>query len=191
MRNYILLGTLAFFLAASTPAIGSEPGGARAAVPEDLADAWERFQRALQEWGGRLRDRFGARDSREDRPLITQMLNNKERLGLSADQVRRLERLRDGFQRQSIRNEADLRIVEIDIAALLDNDPVDMAKLEAKIREGEKLRADLRLARIRAIEQAKAQLNAEQKKKLQELIADPRAQRPQRDTLNPPAKERE
>jgi Spy/CpxP family protein refolding chaperone len=186
-----LLGTLAFFLVASTPAIASEPGGSRAAVPEDLADAWEHFQRALQEWAGRLRDRFSARDSREDRPLITQMLNNKDRLGLSADQVRRLEQLRDGFQRQSIRHEADLRIVEIDIAALLDNDPVDMAKLEAKIREGEKLRTDLRLARIRAIEQAKAQLNAEQKRKLQELIAEPRAQRPQRGTLNPPAKDRE
>jgi len=191
MRHNILLGSLACFLLAGTPAIGTEPGITRAAVPEDLTDAWERFQRALQEWGGRLRDRFAARDSREDRPLITQMLNNKDRLGLSADQVRKLEQLRDNFQRQSTRNDANLRIVEIDIAELLDNDPVEMAKVEAKIREGEKLRADLRLARIRAVEQAKAQLNAEQKKTLQELIAEPRAQRPQRGSLNPPAKERE
>jgi len=97
------------------------------------------------------------------------MLNNKEALGLSSDQVRRLEQLRDNFQRLTIRNEADLRILELDINAALDNDPVDMAKLEAKMREEEKLRTDLRVSRIRAIEQGKALLNAEQKKRLTEL----------------------
>jgi Spy/CpxP family protein refolding chaperone len=51
------------------------------------------------------------------------------------------------------------------------------------------LRADLRLARIRAIEQAKSQLNAEQKKKLQELVAEPRTGRSPRGGLNPPTKE--
>jgi len=191
MRKHLLLGSLVVFLLVNGPANGAGLSPPKAAVPDDLADAWERLQRALQDWGGRMRDRLGARDSREDRPLITQMLNNKDRLGLSADQVRKLEQLRDNFQRQSTRNDANLRIVEIDIADLLDNDPVEMAKVEAKIREGEKLRANLRLARIRAVEQAKAQLNAEQKKTLQELIAEPRAQRPQRGSLNPPAKERE
>ena len=90
-------------------------------------------------------------------------------LGLSADQVRRLEQLRDNFQRQSIRTDADSRIIELDIAASLDNDPMDLSKVEQKIREVEKLRADLRIARIRIVEQAKALLNAEQKKKLEEL----------------------
>jgi Spy/CpxP family protein refolding chaperone len=110
---------------------------------------------------------------------------------LSADQVRRLEQLRDGFQRQSIRNDADLRIVELDIAALLENDPVDLVKLEAKMREGEKLRTDLRLARIRAIEQARGLLNAEQKKKLQELNPQALAPRAPRLGQNPSATERE
>jgi Spy/CpxP family protein refolding chaperone len=84
--------------------------------------------------------------------------------------VRRLEQLRDNFQRLTIRSEADLRILELDIAALLDSEPVDMAKLEAKMREEEKLRTDLRIARIRAIEQGKGLLNAEQKNKLTELM---------------------
>jgi Spy/CpxP family protein refolding chaperone len=103
--------------------------------------------------------------------------------------VRKLEQLRDNFQRQSIRTEADSRIVELDIAALLDNEPVDLGKLEPKIRESEKLKADLRIARIRVIEQAKALLNAEQKKKLQELEPPVRPARPPRSGQNPPAKE--
>lgn len=189
MRKYLRLGSVACLLMITTPALGAEPGGLQAAVPDDLADAWERMQRALTEWGGRMRERFGGRETREDRPLITLMLNNKERLGLSAEQVKKLEQLRDNFQKQSIRNDADLRVIEIDIVALLDHEPVEMAKVDGKVREAEKLRADLRIARIRAIEQAKGVLNAEQKKKLQEITAESRPPRPAREGLNPPAKE--
>ena len=189
MRKQLLLGSLVFFLLVSGPVNGAEFGSPKAAVPDDLTDAWERVQRALQEWGGKLRERFGGRESREDRPLITLMLNNKDRLGLSADQVKKLEQLRDNFQKQSIRHDADLRIVELDLAALLDHDSVEMGKVEGKVREAEKLRADLRIARIRAIEQAKGMLNAEQKKKLQELAFESRPPRPAREGLNPPAKE--
>ncbi len=189
MRKLFCLGSLACCLLFAAPAMSAEPERLRPPVPEELADAWERFQRALHEWGGRLWERMGSpRGSREERPVISQILNNREALGLSADQVRKLEQLRDGFQRQSIRNEADLRIVEIDSAALLENDPVDLAKLEAKMREGEKLRTDLRMARIRAIEQARGLLNAEQKKKLQEFNPQPL---PPRFGQNPSATERE
>ncbi len=181
---------LAGFLLAAMPALGAEPERPRPSVPDELADAWERFQRALQDWGGRLAERFGRAGSREDRPLISQLLTNREALGLSAEQVRKLEQLRDGFQRQSIRNDADLRIIELDIAALLENEPADLAKVEAKMREGEKLRTDLRVARVRAIEQARALLSAEQKKKLHELTAQPLQPRTPRFGQNPSAAER-
>lgn len=189
MRKQLLVGSLVFFLLAGGPVNGAEFAPPQTAVPDDLSDAWERMQRALTEWGGRMRERFGGRESREERPLITLMLNSKERLGLSADQVKKLEQVRDNFQKQSIRHDADLRIVELDLAALLDHDPVELSKVEAKAREAEKLRADLRIARIRAIEQAKGVLNAEQKKKLQEITSESRPPRPTREGLNPPAKE--
>ena len=173
MRKLFCLGLLACCLLIAVPVMSADVEAPRPSVPEELQEAWERFQRALHEWGGRLWERVGPRGSREERPVISQILNNREALGLSTDQVRKLEQLRDGFQRLSIRNDADLRIIELDIAALLENDPVDLAKLEAKMREGEKLRTDLRIARVRTIEQAKGQLNAEQKKKLQELDPQP------------------
>lgn len=189
MRKQLLLGSLVLFLASGGPLSGAEFAPPKAAVPDELADAWERVHRALTEWGGWMRGRFGGRESREDRPLITLMLNNKERLGLSTDQVKKLEQLRDNYQKQAIRYDADLRIVELDLAALLDHDPVDMGKVEAKVREAEKLRADLRIARIRAIEQAKAGLTAEQKKKLAEITPESRPPRSPREGMNPPAKE--
>jgi Spy/CpxP family protein refolding chaperone len=189
MRRLIVQGSLAGFLIIAAPVYSAEPNPSRPPIPEELVDAWERFQRALQEWGGRLWDRVGTRGAREDRPVISQMLSNKEYLQLTAEQVRKLEQLRDNFQRQSIRVDADLKIIEMDIVALLENDPVEVAKVEHKVREGEKLRADIRIARIRVIEQAKTLLNSEQKKKLQELNTQARAARPTRSGQNPSAKE--
>jgi hypothetical protein len=190
MQRKVYFWALAMLLFVAVPVMSAEPERSKPPVPEELSDAWERFQRALHEWGGRLWERMGPRGAREDRPVISQMLNNKEALGLASDQVRRLEQLRDNFQRLTIRNEADLRIMELDIAALLDSEPVDMAKLETKMREEEKLRTDLRIARIRAIEQGKALLNADQKKKLTELMGQSLTPRSPAASQNPSATER-
>jgi len=190
MQRKVFFCCLALLLIVAIPALSAEPERSKPPVPEELSDAWERFQRALHDWGGRLWERVGPRGAREDRPVISQMLNHKEALGLSADQVRRLEQQRDNFQRLTIRNEADSRILELDIATLLDSEPVAMAKLEAKIREEEKLRSDLRIARIRAIEQGKALLNAEQKKKLTELLNQSLTLRYPPTSQNPSATER-
>jgi Spy/CpxP family protein refolding chaperone len=190
MGKFLISLTLACAVLISASTIGAEVEKPKSAVPEELTDAWERFQRALQGWGGRLRERFGTKDSREDRPMITLMLNQRDYLGLSPEQVKKLEQLRDTFQRQSIRNDADVRIVELDIAALLDSPTVDVAKVETKIHEAEKLRAELRIARIRVIEQAKAVLTADQRKKFLET-AESRSGRPARSGQNPSATEKE
>jgi Spy/CpxP family protein refolding chaperone len=102
------------------------------------------------------------------------MLRHRGELELSQEQIRTLERLRNDFQREAIRREADLRIAETDLTNLLDAEAVELGQVEAKVREIERLRADLRLARIRTIEEGKAQLSSEQRKKLQALLAEPR-----------------
>jgi len=190
MGKLLVVLSLACAVAWPASATGGEAEKPKSTVPEELTEGWERFQKVLQDWGGRLRERFGARESREDRPTITLILSYKDYLGLSAEQVKKLEQLRDQFQRQSIRNDADARIIELDIAALLDSPSVDVAKVEGKIREAEKLRADLRIARVRVIEQGKAVLTPEQRKKFLETV-DSRSGRPPRSGQNPPATEKE
>jgi Spy/CpxP family protein refolding chaperone len=183
MRKVMLAGALVLTL--SAPLYGAETERSRPSISEELVDAWERLQRALQDWGGQLRERFGARDAREERPTISSILKNKDHLRLSAEQVKKLEQLRDNYQRQSIRTDAEVRILDLDIATLLDNPTVDVSKVEQKIREVEKLRADLRVARVRAVEQAKAVLTAEQRKKFYETLEP----RPPRGSQNPSSKE--
>jgi len=103
--------------------------------------------------------------------LITIMLHHRGELGLTPDQVSRLETLRDEFAREAIRREADIRIAELDLGALLAADPVDLPRVEAKVRELAQLQAELRIARLRTIEQGKAVLTPEQRSRLQAMLA--------------------
>jgi Spy/CpxP family protein refolding chaperone len=112
-----------------------------------------------------------------ERPLITFMLEHRVELGLSPEQATRLEGLRSDFARESIRRDADIRIADMDLAALLERDPLDLPKVEAKIREVSRLRADLRVERIRTIEQGRALLTPEQRAKLQALLGGPTPRR--------------
>ena len=188
MRKLINAIVLAVALGSGVCASAVEGEKSRPSIPDEVGDAWDRLQQVLQEWSDRFRERFGVgRENVENRPVISEMLNRREALGLSVDQVKKIEQLRDNFERLSIRNNAELRIVELDIAGLLDTPTIDLAKVEAKVREAEKLRADLRIARIKVIEQAKATLTPEQRKKFYDTVESrpPRAARGQ----NPSAKE--
>jgi len=110
-----------------------------------------------------------------ERPLISVMLEHRTDLALSPAQAEALEQLRGDFQREVIRRDADLRIAEMDLAASLKGETVDLARVEAKVREIERVRADLRFARIRAIEEGRAQLTPEQRERLRSLLAAPRS----------------
>ena len=102
------------------------------------------------------------------------MLRNRQQLDLSPQQVQDLEGLRDGYQRQAVRSEADIRVAEMDLQRLLKADPVDLEQVKATLQEIERLKTELRLERIRAIEQGKALLNPNQREKLQALLGESR-----------------
>jgi Spy/CpxP family protein refolding chaperone len=140
-------------------------------IYEEVAQSWDDLGRELEDLFGRWRSYF-LPAHQEDRPVISLMLQNREKLGLSSDQVKKLEQLKADFQKESIRRDADARVAEMDLKSLLEAQPADMAKVEAKVREIERGRADIRLARIRVIEKAKELLTADQRKKLQEIMGE-------------------
>jgi Spy/CpxP family protein refolding chaperone len=128
--------------------------------------------RAFRHGGGAEGPRFGHHGMHPPgRPVITMMLRHRDNLALTPEQVARLEQLRVDFARDAIRRGADLRIAELDLMLLQRADPADLAQIETKLREIERLRTDFRLARIRTVEAAKAQLTPEQKTKLRGLLA--------------------
>jgi Spy/CpxP family protein refolding chaperone len=74
-------------------------------------------------------------------------------------------------RRASIKRRADGQLAKLDLFGLMRTEPVDMGKVEAKIREIERFKADGAIARIRTNEAAKAQLTPEQREKLKTLRA--------------------
>ncbi len=110
--------------------------------------------------------RMMGRSHTAERPLISLALEHKDQLGLTSDQVKALEALRTEFQKEAIRRSADLQIAEMDLAELLGDEPVDLTKVEAKRRQVEGLRTDIRLSRIKTLEKGEAVLTLEQRKKL-------------------------
>ncbi len=173
MRTNAVFGALLALLTLTMPAGASELFEARPVAHEEVTRTLDDLLAQLHSLGARWREHFLPADQRGERPLITLMLRHRDELGLSPEQVQKLERLRADFQREAVRREADLRIAEMDLATLLDADTADLSQVEAKVREIERLRADLRLARIRTIEQGKAQLTAEQRVRLRALLAEP------------------
>ena len=101
-----------------------------------------------------------------ERPLITRALEQREQLGLSADQVKALEAARAEFAEDAKRRRADIEAAEQELGALLGQPTVDLVQAEAKVRQIASLQADLRLARVKTLEKGKAILTAEQRAKL-------------------------
>ena len=101
--------------------------------------------------------------------FIRMVLMNRQVLGLTTQQVDSLRNLGMDSWRAAIRRRADLQLAQLDLMTLRWSDPVDMGKIETKVREIEKFKGDGRIAAIRTAETAKAQLTAEQREKMKSV----------------------
>jgi Spy/CpxP family protein refolding chaperone len=86
--------------------------------------------------------------------------------------VHELEEIRHTHQREAIRYGADLRIGELEVQRLSHGDPVDLELVRAELERVERLKVELRLARLEAIEKGKALLSPEQRAKLSRLLGE-------------------
>ena len=176
MRVREVLGGLVLVLGLTVPAPGQSSEVAQA--PELLPVAYEEMGRAADRpemqghraFGG-WQHRAGGWQGRGGRSFIGMVLRHRQELGLTSQQVESLQKLGMEFRRAAIRRMADQQLARLDLMELRRSDPVDMGQVEAKIREIERMRADVQIAAIRTSEQAKAQLTAEQKEKVKGLWA--------------------
>jgi Spy/CpxP family protein refolding chaperone len=111
----------------------------------------------------------GGRALSHEGPLISIMLDHTRELGLRAEQERKLRDLRTNFEKESVRRTAEIRVLEIELDSLLEQDTWDLAKIEPNVKQIASLQADLRLGRIRTLEAGRAVLTAEQLEKLKQV----------------------
>jgi len=101
---------------------------------------------------------------------ITAMLQFKEKLGLTAEQVTRLDGLRSAYQQEAQKRVEILRAREAELHDLIAADQTDLGRIEAKFREVQQTAAEENLARIRTIVQAKETLTPAQREQFRALI---------------------
>jgi len=118
---------------------------------------------------GPMVGREGRRWSSHEGPLISIMLDHARELGLTPDQERKLRDLRTEFAKESVRRTADIRVAEIELASLLEQDRWDLTKIEPKVKQIAALQGDLRLARIKTLAAGREVLTAEQVEKLKQI----------------------
>jgi hypothetical protein len=131
-------------------------------------------------WHGR----FGHGHMRRGRSVVFMALRNQKELGLSAQQVSSLQQLGMDSRRATIRRRADAQLAQLGLFGLLRAEPVDMGKVEARVREIERFKADGIIARIRTNEAARAQLTTEQREKLKPLRAAVSSAAPRTETAH-------
>ena len=90
-------------------------------------------------------------------------------LALNEKQKAEVKEIRNSVMKETIRKRADMRIDSVELREILDRAPVDMKKVEEKLKQIELLRTDIRLSHIRAMEEVKAKLTPEQREKFKDL----------------------
>jgi Spy/CpxP family protein refolding chaperone len=184
MRTTGMLGGLALMLGLAMPVAAEPPNMALAAsetvqaAPEMLLAKYDGMGSGGNHPGMRAAGRPGGwqrafgHSRRHHRPsFVGMVLMNREQLGLTAQQVDSLRKLGMDSRRAAIRRQADLQTAKLDLMSLRWSEPVDMGKVEVKVREMEKLKGDGMIEAFRTADAAKAQLTAEQREKLKSLRA--------------------
>jgi Spy/CpxP family protein refolding chaperone len=173
------LGGLALALGITLPAAAELPADTQVAQATPAPAPGARPQWGQHPGGGKsMHGHHGwHRRARAHRFSLARVaLRHQKDLGLSTTQVQSLQKLTVDARRDAIKRQADLKLARVDLGTLMMPDPADpnrardMGKIEAKVRDIEKLRADGKIAQIRSIEQSRQVLTPEQREKLRTLL---------------------
>ena len=171
LTTAVLAAALSLGLAGAAQAQGGPHGPHSLPQVIEMPQILEKMMKeAHLGWPGH-RGRRGMRGPRpfSARPLVSIALRNHEELKLTDDQVKRLKDIRDTFSKKAVKERADMKARGIDLRRALDAEKLDLADVEKKIREISKMRVDLRIARLKAIQDGKAVLNDDQQKQLSKI----------------------
>ena len=91
-------------------------------------------------------------------------------LNLDEQQKTSISEIKGRMMKEAIKRKADVRIAHIELKELLAKDPMDMKAVEAKVKQSGTLKTEMHLSHIKAMEEVKAKLTPEQKKKFRETI---------------------
>lgn len=100
------------------------------------------------------------------------MMDHLMDLNLDEQQRTSINEIKSKMMKDTIRKSADMRINQIELNDLLEQDTVDMKAVEAKMKQLESMRTEMRLSHLKAMEEIKAKLTPEQRKEFREMLEE-------------------
>ena len=113
--------------------------------------------------------RYGIRMAENNLFSPRVLLRVKDKIGLTADQVTRIEKMHLAFQESAIKGHSDVKVMEVKFDAYLKNENLNRKKIEKMIRDIASLKTDMFVDRINFLLDLRSLLTPEQIKKLEEL----------------------
>jgi periplasmic protein CpxP/Spy len=151
MKKKLLIGIAAMLLAfGGQPLWADEPQGGG---PKEQGKGYG-------EHGGGMKGRHGGAGH-----FLRHLLMHQKEIGLSQDQVSKINAIQLELDKTRIRTEAEIQVSDRELHALVRDDKADLAAIEAKLRQGANLEVGLRLAAVKARREAMALLTPEQREK--------------------------
>lgn len=128
----------------------------------------------MAERGSRGRDmvkhaRFGIHMAEKNLFPGSMLLKFKDEIGLTAEQVKKIEKMTELFQEAAIRKQADIKVKGLKVRSYLKEEQVDRKKMEIMIREIANMRTDLQVDHMNYLLDLKDLLTPEQIAKIESL----------------------
>lgn len=101
--------------------------------------------------------------------LLRHLLKNKQELGLTEEQIAKLRTVALDADRARIRAEAEVKVSERELRAMMWDDKTQLSAIEAKVKEKESFDATVRIIGIRAGRELMGVLTPEQQAKQKAL----------------------
>ena len=96
---------------------------------------------------------------------LHRLLRHGKDLGLSQEQRAKIKAIATDYTKTRIREEADLKLAEVDVRTLIHDEKADLAAIETALKKSENTHMALRLVGVKALRAAAAVLTPEQREK--------------------------
>ncbi len=160
MKKTLVIVTTALFLFGGLAWAQMQPGKRGGMMGSDM------MGNMMSTMMAGMRGNMMGAGAQDNLPLFHRLVQQREQLGLSPEQVQQVQAISSEARKALIRHAAEMQVAEIDLSALMQADPVDLTQVEDAVKRLESQRAEMRLARLSAVAQAKALLTPEQRQQL-------------------------
>jgi len=96
---------------------------------------------------------------------IHMLLKHAKELDLTKEQVTKLKKIDFDRERNRVKTEAEIRVAEMDITAMVEDEKADLTAVENRLKQKAALETGLRMTAIKAGREAHALLTPEQREK--------------------------